>query len=153
MLQMNRKSRVSAAAAGLPLVEPVRTRLTHVVDGSSATPLAANHKDMPGQDTAGTKDQVEILTDFPGVPPEGPDTSISDKPPSLMCRKSDATDERSKNWRHATRCGGSVRRNVPTEFAPKAGTLKTGRKGFVTRPIVRPADAAGIPSNIDITGA
>jgi len=109
---------------------------------------------MPVLDIAETEDAVEITAEMPGVKPEDLDVSISDETLILKGQKSDAREDRSKDWHHVERSFGSFRRHVPLGFAPRNGKVDAKFEGGVlTLRIAKPADAVGAARKIDVVGA
>lgn len=154
MSKKNHTPQASADPVGWPLIQSFQTELNRMFDRFNATPLGGDHKVMPVLDIAETDDAVEVTAEIPGVKPEDLDVSISDETLILKGQKSDARDERGKDWHHVERSFGSFRRHVPLGFAPRDGKVDAKFEGGVlTLHIAKPADMAETARKIDIAGA
>lgn len=154
MSKKNHTPQASADPVGWPLIQSFQTELNRVFDRFNATPFGADHKVLPVLDIAETQDAVEITAEMPGVKAEDLDVSISDETLILKGHKSDAREDRSKDWHHVERSFGSFRRHVPLGFAPKDEKVDAKLKGGVlTLRIAKPADATGTARKIEVAGA
>ncbi|SNR84985.1 Hsp20/alpha crystallin family protein [Puniceibacterium sediminis] len=144
----------SGDTVGWPLIQSFQTEVNRMFDRFNATPFGADRKVMPVLDIAETADAIEITAEIPGVKPEDLDVSISDETLILKGQKSDAREDRSKDWYHVERSFGSFRRHVPLGFAPKDGKVDAKFKdGILTLRIDKPADVTEKTRKIEVTGA
>lgn len=141
-------------SGGWPLIASLQTELNRMFDRFSASTFGTDQKLMPVLDFAETDKAVEITAEVPGVKPEDLDVSISGDMLILKGQKSDAHEDRSKDWVHIERSFGSFRRQVPLGFSPKDGKVDaTFKDGVLTLRIEKPADATNGARKINISAA
>lgn len=154
MSKKNHTPQASPDQVGWPLIQSFQSELNRMFDRFNATSWGADHKVMPVLDIAETEDAVEITAEIPGMKQEDLDVSISDETLILKGTKSDAREDRTKDWHRIERRFGAFRRHVPLGFAPKDGKIDaTFKGGVLTLRIAKPADVAGSARKIDIAHA
>lgn len=154
MSKKHSSSEVAPNPTGWPLIQSFQTDLNRVFDAFNARFQPMSQRMLPVLDIAETEDAVEITAEMPGVKPEDLDVSISGDMVILKGHKSDAREDRTKDWHHVERSFGSFRRHVPLGFAPKDAAVDARfADGVLTLRIAKPAEIVTASRKIEISQA
>jgi len=162
MAQQKLPEKVTEDSDPMPFFSSLQKEIERVFD-QFRDPFAFSARDalavsrnrmMPALDISETADAIEITAELPGVKEADLDVSISDGVLVLKAEKSEATDEKKKDYRLVERRYGSFRRSVPLGFDPDTAKVKAVFKdGILTLHIEKPADTIAKTKKIEISAA
>jgi len=149
---MSKKNMIEARTdiTGWPFLQSFQSEMNNLFDRFNGG-FGRDLQLLPAIDVAETDDAVEVSADIPGVAKDDLEVTVANDMLVIKGKKSDAREDKSKDWHLVERSYGSFRRQLALGFTPEDGKVEASfADGVLKLRIEKPKTVAAQNRRIEI---